>query len=481
MDKHLNVRYILVTTTIGLLNSFLYDNFPIMAALCVVEVLILLLSLVRRNYVNYVCYYLIFLTFSMESGNFVGVDAFYGFKNFRVAGANVAVWMLLPLLCCSIKDLKTLRLLSGDLLSELLSKLSFFTISGALMGILVYAIDDYGFSSKTGSLKEMINSYYAYLLPFISIVVVSWALLKDSANLPKARQYLFSCIPATAIVFIACMAFGNYGNRMGVASLQVSEIYFLLIASLVLISYKNFDKKEKIIIIISGAIIAVLSLMFNASGKIIIILIFVPIVWLYILKKLGRTTAIALYIVLAFCVLVFVPQFELTILGSDNMVLQSKMEDVSGLMNFGSNNWLMQIPASPRMRITEFMNVGYEYWLHPWYVIFGKGFCGCIQDSLGLFSFLDESAFSIWELELGAYKGMHESFNTFFLVGGITGLYILFSLIGKIYRRMYISPWLMFGGLWLFLFYGYHMNVSIFGITSLVVGLIEASSYKIKQ
>ncbi|ERI89309.1 hypothetical protein HMPREF1981_00020 [Bacteroides pyogenes F0041] len=473
-------KAIIITTIIGLLNSFYFSNKSLMLLLCVIEVLWLFDNFIKGKYVDYVCLYLIFLAFSMESGNFVGEEGFYGFKNFRIAGLNVAVWMLLPILFSCIANYRLFYQRLGSLHRSILNKLTFFTISGMIMGVIVYLLDDYGFRSKAGSMTEMINSYYGYTIPFLTILSVSWCLVKEGVGLSKVKQYLFACLPATAIIFIVCLATENYGNRMGLASLQVSDIYFLLIASIILLSYKQFSLKEKVIIFITSIIIAILSLMYNASGKIIIILMLSPIVWLYILGKQGHKTQAFLYILIGLVVLmIVVPITGLPFISGDNIVFQTKMADVAGLLNWGSDNWLLSIPESPRMRITEFMNVGYEYILHPWYVFGGKGFCGNIQDHLGLFTFLDESAFSNWQLELGAYRGLHESFNTFFLVGGISGLYILFSSLKDILKNMDLSPWLMFGGLWLFLFYGYHMNVSIFGITSLVVGLIEVDKIRL--
>ena len=131
------------------------------------------------------------------------------------------------------------------------------------------------------------------------------------------------------------------------------------------------------------------------------------------------------------------------------------------------------------MRIAEFLNIAEEYLRKPWYALFGKGFCGTIKDHLGLFEDLSEFSFSKWELELGAYYSLHESINCFFLVGGVFGLYTLLSLLWKTYRFIDKSPWLVFGFMWILLFYNYHLTIGIYGITSLIVGLEDVYEYDV--
>ena len=472
---YLNYGIIILTSFIGIVNSFYYANFEIMLSLCTVEILLLFFAFFRKNYGQYICLYLIFLAFSMESDNFVGGADFYGFKNFRIFGVNLATWMILPIAIKAIINYKKLKNLN-EALSSVLKKLTYFTIIGSIMGVIIYMLDDYGFSSKEGSLKEMINTYYTYFIPYVTFFSISWVIQNAPKTVPRVKQFIFSCIPATAIVFAFCYFGGNYGNRMGNDSLQVSEIYFILVSSIVLISFSNFSLKEKIIIIISGSIIALLSIMYNASGKILIMVMATPLIWLFVCLKQRVAGLLFKFIIgLLFLILIFTELIPL-LLGSENNVLITKINDVEGLLNFITTGNIKLIPDSPMMRITEFINVGYEYVIHPWFLIFGKGFIGSIQDHLGLFPNLNDSDFSEWQLKLGAYHRLHESFNVFFLAGGLTGLYILYKSLYIVFRNIKYSPWLVFGGIWLLLFYGYHMNVSIFGITCLVIGLYEVNN-----
>lgn len=479
--EYINIGYIAIATIIGLLNSFYYDNFVIMAALSVAEVVWLIGCLLKKERVTYLCYYLLFVTFSMESEVFVGTSTFYGFKNFRIAGLNLAVWMLFPLLVEMILNYKNLLARVGVLHRSLIRKLVLFTIAGAFLGLFSYLSNDNGFGSMTSSGGQVFSTYYTYILPFLEILAFSWAIISHAEFLPRIKKYMYSTIVALAIVFVACLVTKNYGNRGGLLSLQVSDIYFLLVCSFILIVYDQFDVKSKIVLGISSAIILVLSLMYNASGKIVIMTILTPILMLIIMKRKGSAAKTIIGAFLAVILLFFIAQYLLPRFMADSRLLTVKYQQAMQLFSVGGSDWFDSIPASPKMRITEFLNIGNELISKPWYLPFGKGFCGTIKDGLGLFSDLNEFAFSEWELQLGAYYSMHESINCFFLVGGVFGLYVIMSIVVDLFKRVHESPWLVFGLMWILLFYNYHLTIAVYGILSLIVGLVDIQQHDINR
>lgn len=469
--SYLDIKAILLCAIVGLANSFFYDSLSIMVALCAVEILVLLWCFLRREYISYIAYYTVFLCFSMESESFVGVSTFYGFKNFRFAGLNLAVWALLPLILVSVVQYKFVFSNIGKTHRKILNKILMFTFIGALMSIFTYLADDNGFSSHSGSLSTLINSFYTYLIPCLELLAVSFCIARQREKLWKLKKYLYSIVIGTAIVFLACLILENYGNRGGLRSLQVSDIYFLLVGTIILLVYNDFDLKSKAILGIAGGIILVLSLAYNASGKIVIISVSIPIIMVLILHKRGSALKTIIMILVGVVALIFLASYLMPLLMKNSFLLSTKYEQAMKLFSFRSGNWFDNMPSSPKMRITEFMNITEEYIRKPWYALFGKGFCGTIKDHLGMFTDLTEFSFSKWELELGAYYSLHESINCFFLVGGLFGLYTIFSLLRKTYRFIEYSPWLVFGFMWVLLFYNYHLTIGIFGITALIVGL----------
>lgn len=469
--SYIDIKVILLCVVVGLLNSFFYDRINTMAALCFVEVFVLLWCFLQRKYISYIAYYTVFLCFSMESETFVGVSAFFGFKNFRIAGLNLAVWMLLPLIVVSLYQYKYTFFNIGETHKGILNKIVSFTFVATLMSLFTYQMDDNGFARQPGSLSMLINSFYAYIIPCLDIVVVSFCVAKQREKIFLLKKYLYSIVVGTAIVFIVCLVLENYGNRGGSKSLQVSDVYFLLVCTIILLVYEDFDFKSKIILGIAGAIILVLALAYNASGKIVIISVLIPIIMVAIMLRRRSIVKTMIMILIGVLALAFLTSYLLPLLMNNSFLLATKYEQAVKMFSFGSENWFENIPSSPKMRITEFMNIIEEYVSKPWFAFFGKGFCGTIKDRLGLFTDLDEFSFSIWELNFGAYYSMHESINCFFLVGGLFGLYTILSILGSIFKFMHLSPWLVFGFVWILLFYNYHLTIGIYGIVSLVVGL----------
>lgn len=469
--SHIDIRAILLCTTVGLLNSFFYSNLGIMAGLCVIEVFVLLWCLFRRNYIGYIAYFMVFLCFSMESESFVGISTFYGFKNFRFAGLNLAVWALLPMILISLLKYKYIFANIGRTHRSIIRKIILFTFVGTIMSLFTFLADDNGFASHSGSVNALVNSLYTYLIPCLEIIAVSFCIAAQRDRIVTLKKYLYSIIIGTAVVFLACLILGNYGNRGGLRSLQVSDVYFLLVCTIILLVYDEFDFWSKILLGISGGIILVLALAYNASGKIVIISVLIPIIMVIILRKRGSAFKTILMILIGVVALIFLSSYLMPLLMRNSFLLTTKYEQAMKLFSFGSGNWFDNIPSSPKMRITEFMNVAEEYIRKPWFAPLGKGFCGTVKDHLGLFTDLTEFSFSKWELDLGAYYSLHESINCFFLVGGLFGLYTIFSLITKTFKFIHVSPWLVFGFLWILLFYNYHLTIGIYGIVALIVGL----------
>ena len=293
------------------------------------------------------------------------------------------------------------------------------------------------------------------------------------------KEYLYSIIVSTAIVFVLCLAFKNYGRIGGLESLQVSEVYFLLVCSLCLLCYDDFNFQSKVVLGVSGVVILVLSLAYNASGKIVIITVLIPIIMAIVVFKQGHAVKTILMLFVGCFVLFGLLSFLLPLLREKSMLLSIKYEQAMKMLSFSSDNWFDNIPSSPRMRIAEFLDIAEEYIYKPWFAFWGKGFGGTVVDRLKIFTDVDEFAFSRWELNLGAFYSMHESVNNFFLVGGLFGLYTIISLTIRIFGAIHLSPWLVFGVVWIFLFYNYHSTIGIYGIVSLVVGLEDVHEYNL--
>jgi hypothetical protein len=55
-----------------------------------------------------------------------------------------------------------------------------------------------------------------------------------------------------------------------------------------------------------------------------------------------------------------------------------------------------------------------------------------------------------------------------------------FSIIVKISKTGFSSPWLAIGFLWVIFFFGYTISLGVFGVSSLVLGFHDANTIKEK-
>lgn len=474
--NYIDYSKILLATIVGLLNSFFYDNYLIMVILCAIEILFLVRCFVKKDDLTYICCYMVFLSFSMESKIFTGTEMFYGFKNFKIAGINLAVWMFIPFIILSLSNYSNYLKYANTLHKVIVRKLAFFTFLASIIGILLFLLDDNGIQTHNESLIILLNSYYTYWLPFIQILFISITIIKNRTKLVEAEKYLFASIVALTLVSIFCIVFKNFGNRGGFSALQISEIYFLLICTIPLITYDRFDPKSKVVLGICGIVILYVSLIYNASGKNVLIALFIPLLMLILEIQRKNKLKVILGVLLATVSLFFFVNILLPYFMNESIFLTLKVNQAMSIFSAGGVNWLANMPGSPKMRIYEFMNIVSEYVEKPWFLLTGKGFCGSIKDNLNLFGDASEFTFSVWELHTQIYMSMHESINNFFLIGGLSGLYVIISICVNLSFKLYKSPWLIFGLIWVLFFYGYHLNVSIYGILSLIVGLADISN-----
>ena len=73
----------------------------------------------------------------------------------------------------------------------------------------------------------------------------------------------------------------------------------------------------------------------------------------------------------------------------------------------------------------------------------------------------------------GTFYRPHETLNVIFLYHGLIGLCFYIYSLFFVFKNSKKSPWLLIGGIWFLLFYGYSITLSAFGMTALLLGLYE--------
>ncbi|TPV41407.1 hypothetical protein [Bacillus dicomae] len=483
--KIFNINYIIIASMISLLNSLYYANFPVMCLLAAVQIIVLVRYLIKGQDIKYLCLYIIFLSTSMESALFVGVDKFYGFKEFKIASINLGViFILLPFLKFIINGSIQNPFKAKGYVGIFVKGVYILTPLAFFMGLFGLLLNDNNILSKITSFSMFIDASYIFILVAVETIVIYTIVKRNLKDINEIKQCLLAIIISLAVTLVSSLLFENYGNRGGLPSLQVSNIIMLLVCAVLLPFYKDYNKKVKAILLLITGTILILGLIYNTNGKMILTAMLVPIATLIIQlrRKLYRATFLTL--IIGFFMIYLSLKFIVPSLSSTSFLFSTKLEQASSMLLFGSG-WLENMPSSPKMRITQILNITSEYFEKPWFIFTGKGYLGTIKDNLSFFTGADEFAYSSWQLNNGLYYMMHETLNTLYLTNGIIGLVFFGWMFKIIISKFHKSPWMMVGGFWFLLFYSYSVTISIFGVTALIIGLLdldqERISYKKKH
>jgi hypothetical protein len=476
----INYMILLIAIIVSLLNSFYYENYIIMLALVFCELVVLLYEIARKNYTRFLSYFIIFLGTSLESPAFVGVENFYGFKNFKVAGINIAAIVLIFIFIVLIKrgQLNYIFKTKGKLLI-FIKGATLLTFIGVFIGLFAILINDNNVATNMTGFSMFINASYMFIFVLIEIIVISTIININPIKIIELKDTLVALIISTAITMIASLVFKNFGNRGGLDSLQVSNLVMLLTTSIVLPFFTVKNRIEWLIITLSSVTIFTLGIFYNTNGKMLIIAALMPIVIMTILvkkKKYVEALTIVFFTVSGSIFLFYslLPKIRLI-----NPLFSIKFDQAISILFFWRDNWLVNMPDSPRIRIAQFLNISIEYMKKPYFLVFGKGFMGTIRDHLNLFGRIDEFSYSIWELNNQTFYIMHETLNTLFLTNGLLGIIFIFKIFIYIMNNLYKSPWIIIGGVWFLLFYSYSVTISIYGVTALIIGLFDLNKMMI--
>lgn len=475
--KEISLKYVIISAVIALLNSFYYSNFTIMCMLTIIEIGVLLKCFIYSEDCKYFCYYIIFLSLSMESPSYVGTDVFYGFKNFKLFGINVGVLSILPLFIKSIVNGRIVGLMKYNKnVKQFIKGICIMTFLAVFMELVCIMFNDNNIASSINSKAMFIDASYIFIFVLIEVIVIAYVIERNEKKTMEIKQSLHGIIISLAITLLASLIFKNYGNRGGLNSLQVSNIVMLLICVIILPLYKKYSKYEKMLLLITGSTITILSLLYNTNGKMIIIIALVPLMSIILLVRSGKTAKTVFMVAcLPFLIYILV-NVIIPVMSGNSFLFSVKMEQATSMLSFWKSGWLSSLPDSPKMRIAEFLNIAYEYLKQPWFLLTGKGYIGTIKDHLLMFGVIDKFSFSTWELTNELYYNMHETLNVLFLTNGLMGLLFYIQMIKIIFKNFHKSQWLMIGGFWFILFYGYSITISIFGVTALIIGLFDLDS-----
>lgn len=469
-EKKSNSRYFYLSGLIGLLNLLTYSNFYLSLLLFCTEIVFLLIKFKKRKYAEFIFLYLIFLTMSFEFAD-ESDTAMYGFKTFEIGGICVCFFLLIPLF---FKAIRTISLDSMNSECSFAKDILVMGIFGILNGIISILIND-NRVWRFDSLFSLFLGEVFYKFVVIIVLCLIFVYLKNRDKDFVSNLYdVLSCILVGGVITIAMSSLLNIaGSYGGTSTLKIQYIarYIPFLYVLSAIKKKGESRVSYFIIATIGAIYILYN---NASGKMIIMYVIMPVVVVAVNMKHNKLLAIFELFIIVF-VFLFAYNYVVSSLTS-NILFASKLREVTSLFNFGKG-WLRNMAVSPRTRFAEFIDIAIEYLHHPLRLLTGKGYLGTTLDHTGLIANV-LGGYSQTQNNLNSFWAMHESLNTLFLINGLLGIYFLIKYTMKLTKGLLNSPFNYCALFWLWFAYGFSFTLTAFGVFSLLLSLSEDNQKK---
>lgn len=472
-------KYTIIAMIVSSIGVLFVDNSIIGYILIFFEMSILLCKLLRGNIAEYVAYYVIFICNCFEFSSISQVEQFYNLKDIRFLGINLGVWLLIPLILNFVlrpikigilrKEQKTFYKLTGGLLV--------LNIMAAIVGLLLIAFNDNKIASIPGIMSEYIGAMYSGMFIPIAMICAFCSLITYEKNrlfvIPISLQAaMLGCVSQIFVSFFAGVK-GSYG---GVDTLMKSVIsIFIPFALLLFIDKENtiYPKGTAFLCMLGTAFM----IRYNASGKLLLAVAVAVLITVYYIYRYNKKSSKCM---ITICVIGVVFLFPIMVgyLTKNSVLFSSKMAQVRNLFDFSSNeNWLENLPSSPRLRVEEIRNVLFEYVRKPWLFFTGKGYMGSIVDNFGYFhSVQNEDFVTNTEWIAGIYFNLHEIASNLVMFG-LGGIVYSIGLLKYTINAYKENIWIIFGTCWFVLFFGYSFTLSIFGVVALFYGLCDKDTY----
>lgn len=471
-DKEL-VKYLIVAGISAVCNLIFYRNTYGAVFQVIVEVSILLWVFLKKQYTQYLCFYLIFMSTSLEYGVYYGIDVL-GLKGFRFLGITLGVWLLLPPAFIALFKMKIIK---GKRERKYIQLLRFerFTLGIVLisvfMGILQILVNDNGMMNFDEVWKEFILGVYSKLtLVAIPVYTFVFFVFYDSSFVKKMKKTLLAILISIIIAQSISCLFQITGEYWENPTLIVSQVAIFTPYLLLFMLYKNI--KEKLIFLFIGVLGSYFAFQFAFGSGPLLIFMVMPVlaVWILLQNRKYKIVVggiLCLFFLLFFLNCVDIGKIQLSVL------LEYKLKQAVYMLQFWKADWLENMPNSAKYRVIEFLSIAMEFVNKPFYIFFGKGILGSFSDFFGFIEAQGETlaAYSAFEWKIGHYFSVHESVNVLFLSNGILGLIFVIYMVWTCLKNLKFSPFLAIGMMWILFYWDYSTVLSYFGIMCLVIGL----------
>lgn len=392
------------------------------------QVLLIFIYFLKKNYLKS---WNLFLIFSLTALEFpadlsLGLEEINTFRTVSFFNISVSTWILMFFFLyfsfvkgCILEVFKNLEKY------EIIIYLIF--ICSVLIGIFGNIFSDY-------NIQYFIYDLQYYLVIFFSYNVFRF-FQRNKESYIVENIIIYTLVSRSLINFIGFSSGALKGRYSGEAIFSYDPIDIFSIFLIFAIS-KNNSSLKNLIILISGILGIISSVIFQSGGKSILLfgIVLFEIIFL-ILKSNYKWMRGPIFKTIFTILIIFLIIFSFNVLNylqHENQLLQIKFNQVISLLNLKWINDPYILPISPRDRVFELYNTYYYYLENPSYFLLGTGIGGYFEESKYYNPTANLSGYNEYELKSRHFYRPHESPANVFLKFGIVGIIIYIWVLFKI-------------------------------------------------
>lgn len=458
-------KYILFSFLLSFFNAYNVSN-EIGLIVVGIQILFILKLISSKKYSVAFLLHLFFILTASFGGKVIAnsTESIISYTTIELYGTSVRFHMLISVLLILLNPYIRYKNLNKNIFFIGYRMFLIFTLTALVIGVIGLVFDN----------KYTLFSFNYYFVYSIYILSIFINLINYSSEqfINKLKAIFFSTIIG---VFISVIIISILTSFFSIEDINTNFEIMFFTPILILLP---FFYKKSIWYSIVGYISIIFLLNSSVSGKGIIFIFFILIIFYYktfSVKIKGK--AIQVYIYLAIILPVIILPFFVNSFFDESKYLSYSFSKTQSLFYFRG---LEDINMSPRARILEFINIFYSYKTNIFKLFFGGGFGTYYTDVAGVYSkfTMDNTTFSEYELLSGVYIKAHMTYPTIFLLNGIFGLFYTTYVSLKIFKKSLGSPLLLLPFYSIFFSYGFNPTFALIGILGLYIGTYTNSFNK---
>ncbi len=480
--KNDQITIFLLSFLLTVINSLTFTNNVISLGLALCETLTILFFVMRVDYKNFIIYYLLFSSTTIESSLFtLRSHSYERYSFFRlpiIAYYHLFFFMVILYFLIRITRRKSAFNNKRD------AKWISILVLGFIMTFVSYLSNDNGVYEIQGMFRfSIIDAYETVWLIFYALLIF-YAFDNEKSFVYTFKDLSVSMMIGISLGGIVLYLLGNFSQWTSTTMYLVCPIAFFYTPALMLLC---FEKKQGLFYLCIGIICAIIQTKYSVGipGAFWLFLLTVLILfYAKLFRNIRLSSKRPLFTFLAILSIIAIPiaySFISDTLNPNSSYSSFKLSTLVSLFTFNSgfNSWYIALGSSVGIRVEQIINVFIEVFKKPLALLFGKGFGGTSLKYWGIYNWNDYgSVFPDLQINARVYS----SFLT-----GIVEIIINYGMIGIIFLYRYIKDGIIElfrkNGSWMFVVGVYWLLVFLYFYNSMMIGLVWlcVGAYEMKK